>query len=219
MPNPAQIIAWDIETVPQRLSRMSVRQLRRVWLEVKRERERNPDRSMLDTIRLVCSLHPMIGRICCISIVRMTPNGQRRAPHSYTAATADDEGQLLYAFWHDVANLRGRILWVTFNGKRFDCDWLRVRSAAHGIAPTRRDILDTYPFRHEPHCDLSRLFDCRSALADVCDLVGIPSPKTTMDGSQVAHAVEQGRIDDAARYCEADVIATLAAYEALSVQV
>lgn len=211
------VIAWDIETVPQQLDDLSERQRRRLHLEVEGQRERNPSMSDDELIRRACSFHPMLGRICCVSFVRQPEDGMPR-PHSYVAPTRADEADMLRQLWADIAGFR-RPLWVTYNGKRFDCDWLRVRSAAHGIAPTRRDILDTYPFRHEPHCDLAKVFDCRAGLADLCDLVGVPNPKSDLDGSQVAEAVKQGRIADVVRYCEADVVATLAAYEALAAQV
>ena len=52
-------------------------------------------------------------------------------------------------------------------------------------------------------------------LADVCELLGTASPKHTMDGSGVAAAVADGRIEHVVAYCEADALATLRAYQAL----
>lgn len=52
-------------------------------------------------------------------------------------------------------------------------------------------------------------------LEDVCELLGVESPKQGMDGSRVGHAVADGRVDDVRRYCEADVMATLNCFERL----
>lgn len=212
------VIGFDIETAPQPLDQLSARQRRRYELLVADELKRNAEATEADVSEKVRSLHPMLGWICCISLVRSTEAGERRPPKSYTASRFDEEAALLEAFWSDLAQLRGRALWVSFNGKRFDADWLRVRSAAHGIAPTRHDILDRYPWRHTPHCDLSRVFECRAGLDDLCDLLGVPSPKAEMCGAGVAQAVSSGRLDDVARYCELDVTRTLDCYFKLAPQ-
>lgn len=206
------IIAFDIETAPQPLARLSERQRRRHDLLLEDELRRSPDGDREDLSRKVRSLHPMLGFICCISVLRA--GGE---PKSYTGRI-QNESDILTAFWADLARLPQRVLWVSFNGKRFDADWLRVRSAAHGLTPSRRDILDRYPYNHEPHCDLARVFECRAGLGDLCDLLGVENPKSEMDGGGVAEAVEAGRLADIARYCEADVRATLACYERLSCQ-
>ena len=53
-------------------------------------------------------------------------------------------------------------------------------------------------------------------LDDVCELIRIESPKGNIDGSKVATAVEDGRLDEVIEYCEGDVIATLRAYRTLA---
>ncbi len=211
------VIAWDIETIPQPEDLLSDRQRRRYELALADELKRSPETDPVEAGRKVRSLHPMLGQICCISVVRMDPAGVVRAPASYVAETLADEPGLLTRFWDDVAQLpRAGVVWVTFNGKRFDVDWLKVRSMAAGITPTRRDLLDTYPFKNTPHCDLSRAVDCRAGLDDLCDLLGVASPKGDIDGSGVAAAVEAGRIEDVVAYCERDVVATLEVYRRLA---
>lgn len=216
---PHHIVAWDVETVPLDVAGYSERQQRRAKMLLDDELRRKPDGDPDDLSRLVRSTHPMLGRICCISLVRMDASGEVGTPKSYTAHVAGGEADLLRAFWADVARLPAHgVRWVTFNGKRFDADWLRVRSAAHGITPSRRDLLDTYPFKHEPHADLARVFGCRAGLDDLCDLLGVESPKGELTGAGVASAVAAGRIDDVAKYCEADVVATLSVYRRLEPQ-
>lgn len=220
MNRPQHVIAWDIETVPLPGTSYSERQARRVQLELDAHLSRKPDADVDDASRFVRSIHPMLGRICVLSLLRLdVATGAVGTPKSYVAALPGQEAILLGRFWADVAKLpRDGVCWVTFNGKRFDADWLRVRSAAHDIRPTRRDILDTYPFKHAPHCDLSRVFSCRHGLDDLCDLLGVESPKAAIDGSGVAAAVEAGKIAEVVSYCERDVVATLEVYRRLSPQ-
>jgi len=74
--------------------------------------------------------------------------------------------------------------------------------------------LDTYPYNHRPHADLSRLWPQYYRLADLCDLLDIRSPKKEIDGSQVADAVADGHIEKVAQYGRNDVRATFACMQA-----
>jgi hypothetical protein len=135
--------------------------------------------------------------------------GTRGSPRSWIASTYEDEKTVLESFWDAVDRMPSHALWVTFNGKQFDVPFLTARTAHHGLMPTRTDILNTVPYRHKPHADLSTLWRPHYGLDDMCVHLGIESPKSDMDGSRVAQAVADGRLDAVARYCEQDVIATL----------
>lgn len=219
MPAPP-VIAWDLETVPLPEASLSDVQRQRLALATAHEQRRAPDLPAAEANRRAASLHPFLGRICCLSAARLGPDGRPARPKSYTAATPADEADLLRAWWADAARLPRGTRFVTFNGKRFDADWLRVRSAAHGLAPARRDLLDTYPYNHRPHADLARAFGCVHSLDDLCDLLAVdradvgPSPDggPPICGATVAEAVAAGRMAAVARYCEADVRATLDCY-------
>ena len=216
----SQVVAWDLETVPLPAGALSDAQRARLALAVAAERRRQPDLSPGEAERRAASLHPFLGWVCCLSAVRLRPDGRHGQPKSYTAAAPDAEADLLRAWWADAARLPRGTRFVTFNGKRFDADWLRVRSAAHGIAPARSDLLDTYPYNTRPHADLARVFGCVHSLDDLCDLLAVPrsdagaSPDggPPISGATVADAVGQGRVAAVARYCEADVQATLSCY-------
>jgi hypothetical protein len=136
-------------------------------------------------------------------------------PRSWTAATPDAESILLSRFWQAIGRFPQNVRWVTFNGKRFDVPFLTARSTRNRIAPLRKDILDTYPYNHRPHSDLSLLWPQYYSLEDLCEHVGMNSPKSEMDGSRVATAVEEGRIEDVARYGKRDVVATFRCLQAV----
>ena len=206
------VVAWDIETCPQPLDTLSPCQRRRHALLLDGERRRHPEAPPEEACRRVRSLHPMLGWICCVSDARLGSGDVPAAPKSYTAAAPAEESVLLRAFWADLARLPRRVRFVTFNGKHFDADWLRVRTAAHDLMPTRLDVLDSYPYRHRPHADLARAFGCVCSLDDLADLLGVNSAPEAVSAETVADAVAAGRLPDVVRYCEADVRTTLACY-------
>jgi 3'-5' exonuclease len=207
-------IAWDIETCPRPLSAFSETQQVRYEKEYARQRERNPEMVDEELSRLVRSIHPHLGWICCISAVSGTLDRRVNDPVSWTAAGEDEEAQLLRAFWAAVAGFPRSVTWVTFNGKRFDVPFILARSARHRVSPTRADMTNTYPYKDRPHTDLSNLWLVSYGLADLCEHLGVDSPKGGFDGSDVACAVHDGRIQEVKDYCERDAIATLGCAQA-----
>ena len=121
---------------------------------------------------------------------------------------------MLGQFWSDIQKLP-TALWTTFNGKRFDCDWLVARTLTHHLSPSRQNILHRNPYQHRPHADLYNLIRQPMSLDDLCDLLGVPSPKSTMDGASVYEAVKAGHLDDVVAYCKGDVLATMACFLAV----
>lgn len=207
-------VAWDIETCPKPLAMLTGVQRERYEEEMRRSAGRKPDLDATERCRLVRSVHPLLGWICCISAVSGTLSGQVNDPVSWTAKNEDEEAELIHAFWTAVAGFSKGVTWVTFNGKRFDVPFLLARSARWSVAPTRRDLTDTYPYNDRPHTDLSNLWPVSYSLADLCEHLYVDSPKAGFDGSEVAAAVESGRIEEVREYCERDVVATLKCLQA-----
>jgi len=56
----------------------------------------------------------------------------------------------------------------------------------------------------------------RISLDKLCLALGIPSPKSEMDGSQVWDYIKQGKSDEVQKYCKADVEATRSVYQRMS---
>jgi hypothetical protein len=130
--------------------------------------------------RLVRSVHPFLGWICCISAVSGTLGSGTEGlnePITWTARSPDEEADLLKVFWEAVAGFPKGTLWITFNGKRFDVPFVEARSAARDISPTRSDLRDTYPYSMRPHADLAHLWPQHYSLDGLCALLGVPSPK------------------------------------------
>jgi len=119
------------------------------------------------------------------------------------------EKELLAGFWEVIPRYRE---FVTFNGRGFDCPFIMVRSAVHGIRPTR----DLMPNRYSgPHVDLMDQLSFfgatrrRFSLDMWCRTFGIDSPKAGgVKGQDVGKAFAEGRYAEIARYCARDVKAT-----------
>lgn len=203
-----QFVAWDIETCPVPYDQLSESHRERHKQEYEFLTRRDSD-SPTDELKSKASgTHPLLGWICCISLVGGTPQ-KIGSTRSWSTGTQDGEAEVLRSFWEFVGELK-TVQWVTFNGKTFDVPFVTGRSLKHGIAPTRKDILNDYPYSDQPHADLSNLLGrTHYSLVDLCDHLGVESPKSSFDGSDVAPAVADGRIDEVQAYCERDVLATL----------
>lgn len=215
MPEP---VAFDIETCPLPMDTFTARQKRRYDKEFAHASKKDATASLGELSRKVRSLNPWLGWICCISVAFRHPRDGYQTT-SWTAATPDEEGGMLRGFWVDVEDLFRSWLFVGFNSKYFDAPFIRDRSLAHGLRlpPVAGRILSTHRWRNAPHCDVAHLVHPhRVGLADLCELLGVETPKNDIDGSQVAACVERGEIVRVARYCEADTRATLECYDTLA---
>ena len=123
---------------------------------------------------------------------------------------AGSEKEILHHFWNHLKNYTH---FVTFNGRCFDCPFVMLRSAIHGI----RGHKNLMPYRYAitPHVDLADQLSFYDALRRKfslhmwCTAFGIPSPKEEgMTGLQVKDFYKAGRYLDIARYCLGDIYAT-----------
>lgn len=236
LPEYLHIVGLDIETVPLPVDTFTDGQMRRYELDVARKHERikgTPDEGMTDEeiSNLIRATNPMLGWVCCVSVVRADQEGNRQPGRSFGCASVDEEGAMLREFWEAVDRMErtaadeyaeqirgkriyndpGAIQWVTLNGKDFDIPFLLARTAKYGINIPSSGVRSTYAFSHDPHCDLKMLFGkgIYFRLADLCDHLGISHSKDDMDGSQVAEYIDAGRLEDVIAYCQSDVDRTL----------
>jgi hypothetical protein len=129
------------------------------------------------------------------------------------------EKEMLKDFWAALSKF-DRV--VTFNGRTFDGPFLSVRSAIHGLTPSKN--LLGYRYSMETHVDLLEVLTFQGAVSrdqtptlhSACVAFGIPSPKTAeMHGYAVGDAYREGRLGEVADYCRKDVEATAALYRRL----
>lgn len=131
------------------------------------------------------------------------------------------EAEMLTKFW---ALAETADEFVSFFGRRADVPYMMIRSAIHGIRPTRDLISNRYNsntgLRAVQHIDL---FDqltffggamYKGSLHRWCRAFGITSPKVSgMDGSQVDDAYHSGKYLEIAKYNAEDLFATAKLYD------
>jgi predicted PolB exonuclease-like 3'-5' exonuclease len=123
-----------------------------------------------------------------------------------------DEASMLTEFWKKVERFDR---FVSFNGRSFDGPFLSVRSAVHGIAPSKNLVGRRFEFAAA--IDLMEVLTFQGAVSRdqtptlhaACIAFGIPSPKTEeVHGYTVDVFYRQGRLREIADYCRRDVEAT-----------
>jgi DNA polymerase elongation subunit (family B) len=107
-------------------------------------------------------------------------------------------------------------LYVGHNIIGFDLRFIWQRAVILGIEPPAR-----MPFDRQ--AQMKGVYDTmvqwnpdrekRVSFDGLCRRLGVPSPKSDMDGSQVWDFFKAGRIDRIANYCAADVLATRLCYK------
>ena len=198
--------ALDIETCPLPAEQFDATQFQRLEQQAAYFAEK--DGLDAEAARSkAANLHPLLGWVCCVSVA-IGEGPEVKRVKSWTAASPDEEAALLSEAWTCLGRL-GSAAWITFNGKRFDAPFLRLRTLAHGLDVPDLGIFNLYPYSDRPHCDLMRV--CERfvfGLSDLCALLGVESPKGECSGASVAEFVAAGDMDAVRRYCERDVVAT-----------
>ncbi len=194
---------------------------------------REKDPKLAEAVPERTALYPGLGKIIAIGIWKLEPGAEddtgllllegeheekrewEKVPRS--AILRGSERELLGMFWKIVADRRRRL--VTFNGRGYDGPVLMTRSAQLAVVPSRNLL----PYRYDlgDHCDLVEVLTYQGALRERysldywCRRFDVESPKGKIDGSQVARAYREGRIEDIGEYCLRDVRATAELYRHL----
>ena len=125
------------------------------------------------------------------------------------------EKEMLEHFWRGVAEYDA---FVSFNGRGFDVPFLMVRSAVHGIRPTK-DLMSNrylgsqdYESKHIDLLDQLTFYGAVRRKGNLhlwCRAFGIESPKAAgVTGDDVKRLFAEGKYEDIARYNAGDLRAT-----------
>jgi len=121
----------------------------------------------------------------------------------------DTEPGILKRFWNDIENYNQ---FITFNGRRFDCPFLLLRSMALGIRATKN--LMPYRYNTDFHIDLLDQLTFQGAIRKFnldfyCKAFGIVSPKSHgINGHDMKELFSNQEYEKIARYCSWDLRAT-----------
>ena len=154
------------------------------------------------------------GKVVCISVgyfIDKTDNNQFRV----TSFFGDDECKILTDFkvlLDKHFSYKNKVL-CAHNGKEFDFPFLARRMIVHGISlPKKLNLFGKKPWEI-PHLDTLELwkfgdYKQYTSLKLLTHILGIPSPKDDIDGSEVAKVYyKEKNLQRIVNYCEKDTVA------------
>ena len=226
-------LVFDIETVGEdfeSLDEMTQEVLTR-W--IKRESDSGEGyTAALTDLKDGLGFSPLTGEIVAIGIYdverskgavyfQASPKGQEKSfEEDEFKHEVMTEKEMLSRFWEVVEKYD---TFVTFNGRAFDVPFLMIRSAIHGIRPSKNLLANRY-LNYQPgnarHVDLIEQLSFygalrrRGSLHLWCRAFGLESPKIQgVAGDDVKELFESGKSDAIARYNARDLRATAALYD------
>lgn len=206
------ILFLDIETVPETASFEALDAEKQLLFEQKTQYQRKDEISAEDFYDRA-AIWAEFGKIVCISVGYFAfKNGNRsfRVTSFYgdEIKILNDFSNLLNSFFNEPYHVM-----CGHNAKEFDFPYIARRMIINGIKiPAKLNLFGKKPWE-VPHLDTLELWkfgDYKhfTSLKLLTNVLGIPSPKGDIDGSQVGRVFyEENDIDRIILYCEKDVVA------------
>ncbi|WGK65748.1 3'-5' exonuclease [Croceiramulus getboli] len=210
--NLEHILFLDIETVPQQKRFEDLDEESQQLFADKTSYLRKEEISPEDYYERA-GIWAEFGKIICISVGYFKGSGDRR--QFRTTSFHGDESKLLKDFKSllETHFNRPQHLLCAHNGKEFDFPYIARRMIIQGISlPTKLNLFGKKPWEvpHLDTLDLWKFGDYKhyTSLRLLTKVLGIPSPKTDIDGCQVRQVYyEEQDIDRIILYCERDTVA------------
>ena len=206
-----KLLFLDIETVPEKATFDQLSDTEKELFATKTQYQRAEDQSPASFYERA-GIWAEFGKIVCISVGFFNMfNDQRQFR---TKSFFGEEKELLVEFKTLLENHFNQPahLLCAHNGKEFDFPYIARRMIIKGInLPAKLNLFNKKPWE-VPHLDtlhLWRFGDYKhyTSLSLMAHVLGIPTPKDDIDGSQVARVYyEEKNIDRIITYCEKDVI-------------
>lgn len=205
------ILFLDIETVPlhQQYSELSA-EAQMLWEE--KTRYQRKEEFSAEEFYDHAGIWAEFGKIVCISVGYFSFRHQQRT-FRVTSFTGEEKNLL-----EDFSRLvnehfsRPNKLFCAHNGKEFDFPYISRRMIINGIEiPQKLQLFGKKPWEI-PHLDTMEMwkfgdYKHYTSLKLLAHILGIPSPKDDIDGSEVRNVFyNEGDIDRIATYCEKDTI-------------
>lgn len=173
---------------------------------------------------------PLTGEIVAIGVLDVDKNQgavyyqspgipQEDVKEGSCALKAMTEKEMLLAFWKGAEKYTE---FISYNGRCFDAPFLAIRSAIHGIRPSKNLMEGRYPYQQKNcrHVDLQDELTFYGAVQRKGGLhmwaraFGIKSPKADgTTGDDVAELFRNKKYLDIAKYNVGDLVATKELYE------
>jgi uncharacterized protein YprB with RNaseH-like and TPR domain len=201
----------DIETVPQFEDYNELSDTTKLLWEQKTQYQRK-DEFTPDEFYTRAGIWAEFGKIICISVGHIVMEGATRkfrvtSFHGEEITLLKEFKTLLETHFN-----RPYHLLCAHNGKEFDFPYIARRMIIHGITlPFKLNLFGKKPWE-VPHLDTLELwkfgdYKTFTSLKLMAYVLGIPSPKDDIDGSQVRDVFYNDKdIDRIITYCEKDTI-------------
>lgn len=206
------ILFLDIETVPLHKTFSEVSEIeQQLWAE--KTQYQRKDEFSPEAFYHRAGIWAEFGKIICISVGYFAPDQAQRSFR--ITSYSGDEKELLLSFKSLLETYfsRPKKLLCAHNGKEFDFPYIARRMLIHGVSlPKKLDLFGKKPWE-VPHLDTLELwkfgdYKHYTSLKLLTHILGIPSPKDDIDGSQVRDIYyEENNPERIVRYCEKDVVA------------
>jgi len=210
--NLEHILFLDIETVPEQESFDALDETKKALWELKSQYQRKDDYTAEEFYERA-GIWAEFGKIICISVGYFTFKGDIRTFR--VTSYHGDEIKILKDFKNLLISHFSRThhLLCAHNGKEFDFPYIARRMIINGIElPYKLNLFGKKPWE-VPHLDTLELwkfgdYKTYTSLKLLTNVLGIPSPKDDIDGSEVCRVYyKENDIDRIIRYCEKDTIA------------
>ncbi len=165
------------------------------------------------------AIYAEFGKIVCISVGIVVRDGEQNLSVRLKSFSHQDEAQLLKDFCgllNQFYNNPNRHFLCGHNIKEFDIPYICRRLVIHQIElPTLLQLYGKKPWETKYLLDTMELWKfgdikAYTSLKLLAAVLGFPSPKDDIDGSEVGRVFwEEQDIDRIALYCEKDVLATV----------
>lgn len=210
--NLEHILFLDIETVPEYQHFEALDDTAKELWEAKSKYQRKDDFTP-EEFYSNAGIWAEFGKIICISVGYFIHKGDARKFR--VTSFHGEEIEILKQFKRllDDHFNRPHHLLCAHNGKEFDFPYIARRMIIHGIdIPFKLNLFGKKPWE-VPHLDTLELwkfgdYKHYTSLKLLTHILGIPSPKDDIDGSEVYRVYyEEQNIDRIIIYCEKDTIA------------
>ena len=213
--NFANILFLDIETVPESENYTDLSPEKQELYALKTQYQRK-DEFTSEAFYHKAGIWAEFGKIICIS-VGFFSSFERERVFRVKSFYGDDEQQLLIGFKELLDKHYSGLNHVlcAHNGKEFDFPYIARRMIINRVdLPEKLNLFGKKPWEI-PHLDTLELwkfgdYKHYTSLKLMTHILGIPSPKDDIDGSQVAEVYyKEKNLKRIVKYCEKDTIAVV----------
>ena len=223
-------LVFDIETIGEDFSTLdgTTQDVLTRWIKKESETEAQYEKQLSD-LKNRLGFSPLTGEIVAIGVYDIekekgavyfqSPGETHDFEQNNIKFKSLDEKEMLEKFW-EVAEKYSEF--ISFNGRAFDIPFMMIRSAVHGIKPTKNLVEKRYVTSHksdERHIDLLDQLTFYGVVRKKGNLhlwsraFGIKSPKSEgVTGDDVGNLFKEKKYLEIAKYNTGDLLATKELY-------